>query len=132
MFQTRILLFSVQILWRGVSQNSNEIIQSFWQLFNPFRTDGDFCHRRAGHRNWPKTLRLSKPTDMTIHWKGLGKHFLMVPLVVRFNQFSGEKSIFSIFLIKSSVLKELGVLGIFGSLTFLVVPFGRRPAEGCS
>jgi hypothetical protein len=21
---------------------------------------------------------------MTIHWKGLGKHFLMVPLVVRF------------------------------------------------
>jgi hypothetical protein len=38
-------------------------------------------------------LRLSKPTDMTIHWKGLGKHFLMVPSVVRFIQFSGNISI---------------------------------------
>jgi hypothetical protein len=28
-------------------------------------------------------LRLSKP-DMTIHWKALRKHFLMVPLVLYF------------------------------------------------
>jgi hypothetical protein len=26
-------------------------------------------------------VRLSKHTDMTIHWKGLEEHFLMVPLV---------------------------------------------------
>jgi hypothetical protein len=29
----------------------------------------------------PKVLRLSKPTDMTIHLKALEEHFLMVPLV---------------------------------------------------
>jgi hypothetical protein len=29
----------------------------------------------------PLVLRLSKPTDMTIHWKALEEHFLMVPLV---------------------------------------------------
>jgi hypothetical protein len=41
-----------------------------------------------------KHLRLSKHTDMTIHWKGLEEHFLMVPLVFRFNHaFSGEKKI---------------------------------------
>jgi hypothetical protein len=52
---------------------------------------------------------------MTIHWKVLGKHFLMVPvpLVVRFIQFSGNKCIFCIFL-KKPVLKEL--MGSFNSL----------------
>jgi hypothetical protein len=41
---------------------------------------------RAGHRNWPtKHLRLSKPTNMTIHWKALKEHFLVVPLFFRFN-----------------------------------------------
>jgi hypothetical protein len=34
-----------------------------------------------------KNLRLLKHTDMTIHWKGLEEHFLMVPLVYRFNHF---------------------------------------------
>jgi hypothetical protein len=34
-----------------------------------------------------------KTTDTTIHWKALEKHFLMVPLVVRFN--SGEESLTS-------------------------------------
>jgi hypothetical protein len=29
----------------------------------------------------PLVLR-SKPTDMTIHWKALKEHFLMVPLVL--------------------------------------------------
>jgi hypothetical protein len=36
----------------------------------------------------PKKLRLSKPTDMTIHWKALEEHFLMVPLVFMENAFS--------------------------------------------
>jgi hypothetical protein len=53
----------------------------------------------AGHRNCPKNLRLSKATDMTIHWKALGKHFQMVPFVSRFNQFSGENA-FSVFSFK--------------------------------
>jgi hypothetical protein len=39
-----------------------------------------------------KNLRLSKPTDMTIHWKGVEEHFLMVPLVFRFIRFWGEKA----------------------------------------
>jgi hypothetical protein len=30
-------------------------------------------------RNCPQNLRLSKPTDMTIHWKCLEEHFLMAP-----------------------------------------------------
>jgi hypothetical protein len=30
----------------------------------------------------PKNLRLSKPTDKTIHWKALEGHLLMVPLVM--------------------------------------------------
>jgi hypothetical protein len=39
----------------------------------------------------PKKLRLSEYTDMTIHWKELVEHFLMVPLVFRFNHFLGER-----------------------------------------
>jgi hypothetical protein len=31
----------------------------------------------------PFVLRLSRPTDMTIHWKALEEHFLMVPLVFK-------------------------------------------------
>jgi hypothetical protein len=33
---------------------------------------------RARHRNWANNIRLLKPTDMTIHWKALEEHFLMV------------------------------------------------------
>jgi hypothetical protein len=44
---------------------------------NTLWSDGDFCHR-AGHRNCRKNLRLSKRTDMTIHWKALEEHFLMI------------------------------------------------------
>jgi hypothetical protein len=29
-----------------------------------------------------KNLKFSKPTDMTIHWKGLEEHFLMVPFFI--------------------------------------------------
>jgi hypothetical protein len=44
---------------------------------------------RAGHRNCPKNLGLSKPTDLTIHWKALDEHLLTVhvPLVFHFNHF---------------------------------------------
>jgi hypothetical protein len=41
---------------------------------------------------------LSKPTFMTIHWKALEEHFLMVPLLVfRFN-FQGEMHFLNFFL----------------------------------
>jgi hypothetical protein len=49
---------------------------------NSLRTDGDFCHQ--GHeriQKLPKKLRSLKYTDMvdmTIHWKALVEHFLMV------------------------------------------------------
>jgi hypothetical protein len=46
------------------------------------------CHHGHDGRdteNCPNNLRLLEPTDMTIHWKALGKHFLMVPLVFQFN-----------------------------------------------
>jgi hypothetical protein len=48
-------------------------------------------------------LRVSKHTDMTIHWKGLEEHFLMVPLVFR------GKSIFRIFLRKKTSVLTLRV-----------------------
>jgi hypothetical protein len=34
-----------------------------------------------------QNLRLLKHTGMTIHWKAHEEHFLMVPLVFRFNHF---------------------------------------------
>jgi hypothetical protein len=37
-----------------------------------------------GYRNSPKDSRLLKHTDMTIHWKALEEHFLMVPLVLQY------------------------------------------------
>jgi hypothetical protein len=46
---------------------------------NSLRTDGDFCHQGRDTEIAQNILRLSKPTDMTIHWNALGKHFLMVP-----------------------------------------------------
>jgi hypothetical protein len=46
--------------------------------------------KRVENRNYPKDIRLSKTTDMTIHWKTLEKHFLMVPLVVQFNNSLGK------------------------------------------
>jgi hypothetical protein len=51
----------------------------------------------------PKKLWFLKPTtDMTIHWKALEEHFLMLPSVFRFDHFRGKRCIFWI-----SVLKEL-------------------------
>jgi hypothetical protein len=57
------------------------------------------------HRNCQTNLRLWKLTDMTIHWKALEEHFLMVPLVFRFYHFRGKNAFSEFF----SVLK--GVLG---------------------
>jgi hypothetical protein len=57
--------------------------------FNPSRTDGDKSPR-AAHTNCQYILRLSKPTDMTIHWKTLEAHFLMVPLVFDSTFYGGK------------------------------------------
>jgi hypothetical protein len=35
-----------------------------------------------GTQKSAKTVRLSKPTDMTIHWKALEGHILIVPVEV--------------------------------------------------
>jgi hypothetical protein len=37
----------------------------------------------------PLVLGSSKSTDVTIHWKAFEEHFLMVPLVFQFNLFLG-------------------------------------------
>jgi hypothetical protein len=36
----------------------------------------------------PKNVRLSKHADMTIHWKAIEVHFLMVPIVFSIKPFS--------------------------------------------
>jgi hypothetical protein len=70
------------------------------------RTAGELSPR-VGHKHLPpKYLRMSKPTDMTIHWKALDEHFMMLTLVFRFNHFWGEMH-FLTFSQKTSVLKEL-------------------------
>jgi hypothetical protein len=43
---------------------------------------------------------------MTIHWKALDKHILMVPLVFRFNHFWEENGFYFIFLTKYLSLKS--------------------------
>jgi hypothetical protein len=52
---------------------------------------------------------MSKPTDVTIHWKALEKHFLMVPLVFKFNHFRGKINFLN-FSQKTSVLKEFQMI----------------------
>jgi hypothetical protein len=49
---------------------------------------------KGGTQKLLKTRRMSKHTDMTIHWKGLEVHLLMVPLVFKFNLFRGGECIF--------------------------------------
>jgi hypothetical protein len=61
--------------------------------YNSLRTDGDLCHQGWDAEIAPKNFRLSKNTDMTIHWKGLEEHILMVPLVFLFTDFRGKKKI---------------------------------------
>jgi hypothetical protein len=55
----------------------------------------------AGHRYCPRDLRLSRHTDMTIHWKALDEHF---PSLIQ--PFSGNMHFLN-FSQKTSVLKEL-------------------------
>jgi hypothetical protein len=47
----------------------------------------------------PKIFMIAELTDMTIHYKALAEHFLMVPLVFQFNHFLawGAFSDFSLF-----------------------------------
>jgi RNAse (barnase) inhibitor barstar len=54
---------------------------------------------KGGTEKLRQNLRLSKHTDLTIHWKALEEHFLMVPLDFRFNHFQ-EKNAFSEFFSK--------------------------------
>jgi hypothetical protein len=44
---------------------------------------------RVRQRNFKKYLRLSKHTDITIHWNALEEHLLMVPLVFQFDHLRG-------------------------------------------
>jgi hypothetical protein len=62
--------------------------------------------KAGGTQKLPKGIKspLLKPTDMTIHWKALEEHFLMVPLVFRFTHFRGEMHFLNFSI---SVLTEL-------------------------
>jgi hypothetical protein len=68
-----------------------ELIAVKKYAFKSSRTDGDFCHQGRDTEIGPKNVRLSQHTDMTIHWKALEKHFLMVSLCFRCNYFRGKK-----------------------------------------
>jgi hypothetical protein len=57
------------------------IIKQWDEGFNSVRTDGNFCHQGRDTEIEKKNLKLSETTDMTIHWKALEEHVLMVPLV---------------------------------------------------
>jgi hypothetical protein len=72
--------------------------------FNSSRTDGDFCHQGQDPQKLAK--RLSEPADMTIHWKALEEHFLMVLLVFQFNHFWGKMHFLNLFTKKSQSLKS--------------------------
>jgi hypothetical protein len=50
----------------------------------------------------PKKSSLSKPTDMTIHWKALEEHFLMNPAISIVFPFMGRNA----FSLKPQPLKE--------------------------
>jgi hypothetical protein len=77
------------------------------KTINSLRTDadGDFCHqgRDIVIEITPKNVRLSEPADMTIHWKALGEHILMVQLVFRCNQFHPDNRLHVSFFFLSAV-----------------------------
>jgi hypothetical protein len=56
------------------------------------RTGGDRSHQGQGTEIAQNILRLLKPTDMTIHWKALEMHILMVPFVFQFTNLRGENA----------------------------------------
>jgi hypothetical protein len=70
---------------------------------NSLRTDSDFCHQGGTQKLAQKT---KDRRNMTIHWKGLEEHFLMVPLVFRFNHF-GEIKFSEFFSKKPQSLKSI-------------------------
>jgi hypothetical protein len=83
-----------------------------WALWIHYKDWWRRLSPRVGQRNSPKKLRLSNPTDMTIHWKGLEEHFLLIPLFLM-HQFTREKCIFWIFLKESPVLRDRLHVGIY-------------------
>jgi hypothetical protein len=56
------------------------------------KTAGDYCHQVWDTEIAPQNLRLSKHTDMTIHWKAIEEHFLVVSLVFFYSTFCGENT----------------------------------------
>jgi hypothetical protein len=70
----------------------------------------------AAHRNCSKNLSLSKHTDMTIHWKALQEHFLMVPLV----SIQGDE--FSEFFSKNLSLTLSGPRAHIGTVQLYTLP----------
>jgi hypothetical protein len=65
-----------------------------------------------------------KPTDMTIHWKALEEHFLMVPFVFRFNNFQGKMHFLN-FSKKNSVLKyshKMLICSLGSYITLIIHP----------
>jgi hypothetical protein len=62
---------------------------------------------KGGYTDCPTTLRLSKPTDMTIHRKALDEHFQMVQLVFQFI-FRGKMNFLIFFSKKLQVFKGFG------------------------
>jgi hypothetical protein len=65
-----------------------------------------------------EVLRLLKPTDMTIHWKALEEHFLMVPLFCSVLPF-GSDAFSDFFSPKISVFDEL-TFAFNNSYSFLI------------
>jgi hypothetical protein len=59
-------------------------------LTDSLRTHGDFCHQGWNTEIYQKKFKIAKKCDVIIHWKTLEGHFLMVPLVFRFNHFRGK------------------------------------------
>jgi hypothetical protein len=66
---------------------------------------------KGGTQKLPNKFRLSKHTDMTIHWKALEEHFLMVPLLFRFSHFQGENP-FSEFFSKNLSPERVKVVSV--------------------
>jgi hypothetical protein len=64
------------------------------------------------------------PSDMTIHWKALEEHFLMVPLVIRFNHLGNAFSEFF-----SENLKSLKSIRVILSPTLTDDSYSVKPCE---
>jgi hypothetical protein len=74
----KLELCSLQV---GNSHNCAKLHQ-VWSTY-------DFCHQGQDREIAQKIKIVETYADMTIHWKALEEHFLMVPLVLQFNHFQG-------------------------------------------